>query len=282
MGGGERRCERGAPHLAGSAVTGFPSVSLLVLGLGFLAPFTALGGAMSMILRRGALLAGFIVSGYLLGAGAAALGYAPTLNLLSWPGGIALASGFPGIAAVTLLILAVREAATRRSPDDDPAPAMPPHVALVGGASWWPCCWGYRPGRSGQPRVPSRGCRCVEGALPAGARLGKVRSGPPPRRGTPSRGPTLRSRRAMRASSGCMKTPSRRSRSSPTKTCRPPSNSGPHRVCAFRPPGEPRPRIGAGDRAIQAAMFAVLGGANEITVLESDPGRADALRQLPP
>ena len=38
--------------------------------------------------------------------------------------------------------------------------------------------------------------------------------------------------------------------------------------------------LGAG--GIQAAMFAVLGGANEITVLESDPGRADVLRQLPP
>ena len=71
----------------------------------------------------------------MLGAGIAALGYAPMLNLLSWPGGIALATGLPGVAAVTLLILAVREAATRRSPDDDPAPAMSPRVALVGGAS---------------------------------------------------------------------------------------------------------------------------------------------------
>ena len=118
---------------AGSAVTGFPAVSLLVLGLGFLAPFMALGGAVSMILRRGAALAGFVVSGYLLGAGSAALGYAPLLNVLNWPGGIALATGFPGIAAVTLLVLAVREAATRRSPEGDPAPAMPPRVALVGG-----------------------------------------------------------------------------------------------------------------------------------------------------
>ena len=268
---------------AGSAVTGFPSVSLLVLGLGFLAPFTALGGAVSMILRRGALLAGFIISGYLLGAGIAALGYAPTLNLLSWPGGIALAIGFPGIAAVTLLILAVREAATRRSPDDDPAPAMPPRVALVGGASLVAVLLGgialvapdslaFHPGDVGVSKTLFQRVQAREGA----------------ERATTSTWNAFARTDVTQSPDNARQQWLYEDAVAPVSILPDQDLSAAEQLrdhIGFAPfilPGSHDRVLALGAGAIQAAMFAVLGGANEITVLESDPGRADALRQLPP
>ena len=268
---------------AGSAVTGFPSVSLLVLGLGFLVPFTALGGAVSMILRRGALRAGFIVSGYLLGAGVAALGYAPLLNVLSWPGGISLAAGLPGIAAVTLLVLAVREAAARRRPDDGPAPAMPPRVALVGGVSLVAMLLGglaliapgslaFHPGDVGVSKALFQRVQAREGTervitstWNAFARTDVTQSADSARQQwlyedagapvsiLPDQDPSAAEQ--LRDHIGFV---------------------------PFVLPGSHDRVLALGAGAIQAAMFAVLGGANEITVLEGDPGRADVLRQLPP
>ncbi len=268
---------------AGSAVTGFPSVSLLVLGLGFLAPFTALGGAVSMILRRGALLAGFIISGYLLGAGIAALGYAPSLNVLNWSGGIALASGFPGIAAITLLVLAVREAATRRSPDDDPAPAMPPRVALVGGASLVAVLLGgialvapdslaFHPGDVGVSKALFQRVQAREGA----------------ERATTSTWNAFARTDVTQSPGNARQQWLYEDAVAPVSILPDQDLSAAEQLrdhigfAPFALPGSHDRVLALGAGAIQAAMFAVLGGANEITVLESDPGRADALRQLPP
>ena len=268
---------------AGSAVTGFPSVSLLVLGLGFLMPFTALGGAMSMMLRRGTLLAGFFISGYLLGAGAAALGYAPVLDLVSWPGGIALATGCPGIAALILLILAVRETATRPVPDDDPAPALPPRVALVGGmivvavllgglALVVPGSLAFHPGDVGvskalfqQVQAREAAERVITSTWNAFARTDVTQS--------------LDNTRQQWLYADA---------AAPVSILPDQDLSAAEQLrdhvgyAPFVLPGSHDRVLVLGVGAIHAAMFAVLGGADEITVLESDPGRAAALRQLPP
>ncbi len=268
---------------AGSAVTGFPSVSLLVLGLGFLAPFTALGGAVSMILRRGASLAGFIISGYLLGAGAAALGYAPTLNLVSWPGGMALATGLPGIAALTLLVLAVREAGTRRSLDDDPAPAIPPRVALVGGTSLVAVLLGglalvapdslaFHPQDVGVSKALFQRVQAEEDAEQVVTSTWNAFA-----RTDVTRSPDNARQQWLYADA-----------TAPVSILPDQDLSAAEQLrdhIGFAPfvlPGSHDRVLALGTGAIQAAMFAVLGGADEITVLENDPGRADALRQLPP
>ena len=268
---------------AGSAVTGFPSVSLLVLGLGFLAPFTALGGAMSMILRRGAMLAGFVISGYLLGAGIAALGYAPTLNLLNWAGGIALATGFPGIAAVALLILAVRETAARRSPDNDPAPTMPPRVALVGGASLVAVLLGglalvapdslaFHPGGVGVSKALFQRVQAGEGAEQVLTSTWNAFT-----RTDVTQSPDNARQRWLYEDAAAPVSILPDQDLSAAEQLRDQIGFAP-----FVLPGSHDRVLALGAGAIQAAMFAVLGGANEITVLESNPGRADALRQLPP
>ena len=268
---------------AGSAVTGFPSVSLLVLGLGFLAPFMALGGAASMILRRGALRAGFIVSGYLLGAGSAALGYAPLLNVLSWPGGIALAAGLPGSAAVTLLVLAMREAAARRRPDDGPAPALPPRVALVGGVSLVAILLGglalvapgslaFHPGDVGISKALFQRVQAREGA----------------ERVVTSTWNAFTRTHVTQSSVNARQQWLYEDAVAPVSILPDQDLSAAEQLrdhIGFAPfvlPGSHDRVLALGAGAIQAAMFAVLGGANEITVLESDPGRADVLRQLPP
>ncbi len=268
---------------AGSAVTGFPSVALLVLGLGFLTPFTALGAAVSMILRRGALLAGFIISGYLLGAGAAALGYAPLLNLVGWPGGIALATGLPGIAAVTLLVLAVREAATRRRPDDAPAPAVTYRVALVGGSSLAAVLVGgialvapdsiaFHPGGIGVSKALFQRVQSREGAERVGTSTWNAFA-----RTDVTQSPDNARQQWLYEDAAAPVSILPDQDLSAAEQLREHIGFAP-----FALPGGHDRVLTLGAGAIQAAMFAVLGGANEITVLESDAGRADALRQLLP